>query len=235
MGEPATEMDVMDSAKDLRGLDLGLKKAMASDLDGLRWRPLFRSQLWTLWVQARFYQSDLMCERRQVCTNLQLSVTSVLMEGHNVTGTWQVRIYDTGDRWYEENKKKCAKDRALGNTCEYCRVGWGWRVNFNKGCAVSQIGANPGDDIVRQTESMLKSVEKCGMVESIKCSGHVESSQNCDFSRVNWFSWCHLWVWAERSQSNGICDRQTAKGRNWEIWISEERDEPGRDVRAFCQ
>ena len=36
MGEPATEMDVMDSAKDSRGLDLGLKKAMASDLDGLR-------------------------------------------------------------------------------------------------------------------------------------------------------------------------------------------------------
>ena len=34
---------------------------------------------------------------------------------------------------------------------------------------------------------MLKSVEKCGMVESIKCSGHVESSQNCDFSRVNSF------------------------------------------------
>ena len=37
MGEPATEMDAMDSAKkDSRGLDLGLKKAMASDLDGLR-------------------------------------------------------------------------------------------------------------------------------------------------------------------------------------------------------
>ena len=33
MGEPATEMDVMDSAKDSRGLDLGLKKAMASDLE----------------------------------------------------------------------------------------------------------------------------------------------------------------------------------------------------------
>ena len=28
-----------------------VEKAMASDLDGLRWRPLFRSQLWTLWVQ----------------------------------------------------------------------------------------------------------------------------------------------------------------------------------------
>ena len=36
MGEPATEMDVMDSAKASRGLDLWLKKTMASDLDGLR-------------------------------------------------------------------------------------------------------------------------------------------------------------------------------------------------------
>ena len=36
MGEPATEMDAIDSAKDSRGLDLGLKKAMALDLDGLR-------------------------------------------------------------------------------------------------------------------------------------------------------------------------------------------------------
>ena len=34
---------------------------------------------------------------------------------------------------------------------------------------------------------MLKSVEKCGVVQSIECSGHVESSQNCDFSRVNSF------------------------------------------------
>ena len=34
---------------------------------------------------------------------------------------------------------------------------------------------------------MLKSVEKCGMVKSIECSRHVESSQNCDFSRVNSF------------------------------------------------
>ena len=36
MGEPATEMDLMDSAKASRGLDLGLKNAMALDLDGLR-------------------------------------------------------------------------------------------------------------------------------------------------------------------------------------------------------
>ena len=36
MGEPATDMDVMLSARDSRGSDLGLKNAMASDLDGLR-------------------------------------------------------------------------------------------------------------------------------------------------------------------------------------------------------
>ena len=36
MGEPATEMDVMDSAKALRGLDFELKKAMVSDSDELR-------------------------------------------------------------------------------------------------------------------------------------------------------------------------------------------------------
>ena len=36
MGEPATEMDLMDSAKASRGLNLVLKNAMASDLDGLR-------------------------------------------------------------------------------------------------------------------------------------------------------------------------------------------------------
>ena len=28
-----------------------VEKTMASDLDGLRWRPLLRNQLWTLWAQ----------------------------------------------------------------------------------------------------------------------------------------------------------------------------------------
>ena len=37
-------------------------------------------------LSARFYRSDLMCELRQVSTDIQLSVVSVLMEGHNVTG-----------------------------------------------------------------------------------------------------------------------------------------------------
>ena len=60
MGELATEMDLMDSAKASRSLDLGLKKTMASDLDGLRWRPLFRSQLWTLWVQDYIEAPDVL-------------------------------------------------------------------------------------------------------------------------------------------------------------------------------
>ena len=48
MGEPATEMDSMDSAKASRGLGLGLKKAMASDKILLRrpgvlaWKHLYR-------------------------------------------------------------------------------------------------------------------------------------------------------------------------------------------------
>ena len=37
-------------------------------------------------LSARFYRSDLMCECRQVSTDIQLCVISVLMEGHNVTG-----------------------------------------------------------------------------------------------------------------------------------------------------
>ena len=36
MGEPATEMDLMDSAKASRGLDLGLKNAMVRWSDGFR-------------------------------------------------------------------------------------------------------------------------------------------------------------------------------------------------------
>ena len=51
IGEPATDMDCIDLASVARGLDLGLKKAMASDFDGFRWRPFCKSQLFTLMVQ----------------------------------------------------------------------------------------------------------------------------------------------------------------------------------------
>ena len=51
-----------------------------------------------------------MINKEYICLSINLSVT----------GIWEVRIYDTGDRWYKENKKKWAKDRALGYTCGYC-------------------------------------------------------------------------------------------------------------------
>ena len=142
MGEPATEMDVMDSAKDSRGLDLGLKKAMASDLDGLRWRPLFRSQSWTLWVQdsieATWCSSvDKLVPRYSWVSSAYWWKDTMLLVVFDWSGFMTLV---TGDN--EENKKKWAKDRALGYTCTYCCVGWGGWVNFNKGCSVSQIGSN---------------------------------------------------------------------------------------------
>ena len=39
------------SAKAARGFDLGLLKTVASDLVGFEYRPLFKSQSWTLWEQ----------------------------------------------------------------------------------------------------------------------------------------------------------------------------------------
>ena len=78
-------MDAMDSAKDSRGLDLGLKKAMASDMGWIGVKTIVQEPVVNP-LSARFYRSDLMCDRRQVSTNIQLSVISVLMEGHNVSG-----------------------------------------------------------------------------------------------------------------------------------------------------
>ena len=172
MGEPATEMELKDSAKASRGLDLGLKNAMASDLDGLRWRSLFRSQLWTLWVQD--------CIEATWCTSVDALVPIYswvsLMKGHQVGWFWQVGIYYIGNRWYEKHKKKWAKDRSLGHTCGYCCGGWGWWVNFDKGWAICKVGANPRHDKAWQTKSMLKSVKKCSVIKSIECCRHVESS-----------------------------------------------------------
>ena len=71
---------------------------------------------------------------------------------------------------------------------------------------------------------MLKPVEKFGNVKSIECSRHVESSQNCNFSRVNSFH--DIICEFEQSGPSGLnfdtCDEQTAKGRNWALWKYEE-------------
>ena len=165
----------MDSTKASRGLDFGLRKAMASDLNGLRWRPLFRSQLWTLWVQILLRQPDEM--RGSICTDIQLGhgCHQHIDERTQVAGFCQVRIYSIGNRWYEKNKKKWAKDRALGHTWGYCCGGWGWWVNFDKGWAICKVGANARDEKAGQTKSMLKSVKKCGVNGSIECRRHVES------------------------------------------------------------
>ena len=85
MGEPATEIDAMDSAKDSRGLDLGLKKSNGFRLGWIEVKTIVQEPVVNP-LSARFYRGDLMCERRQVSTDIQLSAISVLMEGHNVTG-----------------------------------------------------------------------------------------------------------------------------------------------------
>ena len=51
----------MDFAMASSGLDLGLKKAMASDLLGLRWRRIVQEPVVNS-LGARFNQSDLMCQ-----------------------------------------------------------------------------------------------------------------------------------------------------------------------------
>ena len=216
MGEPATEIDAMDSAKDSRGLDLGLKKAMASDLDGLRWRPLFKSQLWTLWVQDSIEATWSASMDKLVPIYSWVSSAywwkDTMLLAFERSGFMTLA---TGD--IKRTKSSGPRTEPWGYTRAYCCVGWGWRVNLNKGCAVSQVGSNPWDDIAGKTESMLKSVEKCGMVKSIECGGHVESSQNCDFSRVNSFHDVVREFEQSSLSRNGICGRQTAKGRNWEI------------------
>ena len=134
IGEPATEMDVMDFAKVSSGLNLGLKKAMASDLVGLRWRPLFRSSRGLSGCKIQSQRPDVpvwknLCRYRAEC--------------HQRIGKWYrvvairlIRVYDVCYRWYEENKEEGAKDRALGHTCVHGSARWRWRVNFNKRWAI---------------------------------------------------------------------------------------------------
>ena len=85
MGESATEMDVMDSAKDSRGLDLGLKKTNGLRLGWIEVETLVQEPVVNP-RSARFNFSNLMCERRHVCTYIQLSVISVLMKGYTIAG-----------------------------------------------------------------------------------------------------------------------------------------------------
>ena len=174
MGEPATKMDSMDPAKASRGLDIGLKNAMASDLDELRWRPLFRSQLWTLWVRGSIEATW--------CTSMDASVP--IYSWVSSAYSWKDTRFVVSDRsgfitlatGDMKSTKKWARDRALGHICGYCFGGWGWWVDFDKGWAICNVETNPRDDKAWQTKSMLKYVKKCGVIKSIECHRHVESS-----------------------------------------------------------
>ena len=67
MGEPATEINLMDSAKASRGLDFRLKNAMQAVVDPLG---------------ARFYWGNLMYQRGCIGTDIQLCVINILIKGH---------------------------------------------------------------------------------------------------------------------------------------------------------
>ena len=58
MGELATEMDAMDSAKDLRGLDLVLKKRNGFRLGWIEVKTINQEPVVNP-LSARFYRSDL--------------------------------------------------------------------------------------------------------------------------------------------------------------------------------
>ena len=135
MGEPATEMDVMDSAKASRGLDLGLKKAMVSNLDGLRWRPLFRSQLWTLWMQDSF--------KVTWCASIEefVPIDSWVSSGkeNKVAGFWQVRIYDIGDETCVSRINSCNSDSAISGVFRFSKRG----SKFSLAISAYTKGAKP--------------------------------------------------------------------------------------------
>ena len=44
---------------------------------------------------------------------------------------------------------------------------------------------NPGVDKSRQTKSVIEPMKEGVVVQSVKGSRHIKSSENCDFSRIN--------------------------------------------------
>ena len=63
-------------------------------------------------LSARFYRSDLMCERRQISTDIQLSVISVLVEGHNA-GRSHLRSAVTGTVFVPGSRTSTIGPRAF--------------------------------------------------------------------------------------------------------------------------
>ena len=109
------------------------------------------------------------------------------MEGYHFAPILSVRnepnnIYHW---WDEQNKKERAKNWTLWNASEWGVTRGGWGVNPNKWWTICQVWMNPGVDSSWQAECMFKPMKEGGVVQSVKSSRHIESSKNCDLSRIN--------------------------------------------------
>ena len=86
MGEPATEMHGFNGfSQEFERFGHWVEKSNGFRLEWIKVKTIVQEPVVNT-LSVRFYRSDLMFERRKVCTNIQLSIINVLMEGHNVTG-----------------------------------------------------------------------------------------------------------------------------------------------------
>ena len=82
---------------------------------------------------------------------------------------------------------------------------------------------------------MFKPMKEGGVVQSVKRSRHIESSKNCDVSRINGV---HDIV--SQFEQSCFCrmetfDMPTEGVKNWEKWKGEEGGELKPRVPIFCQ
>ena len=175
LDEPATEMDLNGFSQGFERFGPRVEKCNGFRPGWIEVKTIVQKPVVDP-LGARFYLGNLMYQRGCISTDIQLGVIGILMKGHQVGCLLQVGIYNIGNRWYEKHKKKWAWDIVVEGEEWCCCGGWGWWVNFDKWWAICKVGANPRDDKAWQTKSMLKSVKKCGVIKSIECRRHVESS-----------------------------------------------------------
>ena len=82
-------------------------------------------------------------------------------------------------------KRRGPRTEPCGTPVSELSLTAGWGVDPNKWWTICQVSLNPGVDSSRQAECMFKPVKEGGVVQSVKSSRHIESSKNCDLSRIN--------------------------------------------------
>ena len=153
---------------------------MASDLDGLRWRTLISSQLWTLWVQDSIEAT--WCASEGKFVPIYSWVLSAYWWKDTVLLVFHRSGLDIDDRRNEENKEEVGQGQSPGVHLCILLCWWGWRVIFNKDSAVSQIGANPRDDISRYID------RRCaGACEEVWYGQEYQMQQTCREQSEWWF------------------------------------------------